>query len=146
MPAARHPGDKALSAASRPGAQPARWAPAGLALLGVAVVLLSQFALDGWAGISRFGDWVQHGLIFWGGLALAVGLRLALGGSRGRVAGWAALCVLGAAVAVGCEFALDPWAGVSLVGDSVQHGVIFAGGLAVGAACTSLHLLGRRRP
>lgn len=51
----------------------ARWrVPIALALLcgGAALALFSQFFLDGWASVSQLGDWIQHGVIFWGGVGM----------------------------------------------------------------------------
>ena len=47
---------------------------AGLAL-SVTVVLLSQFALDGTADSSTIVHWIQHGLLFGGGVAAGLALN-----------------------------------------------------------------------
>lgn len=41
---------------------------------GVAVALLAQFALDAFADSSQLGHWIQHGLLFAGGLLAGAGL------------------------------------------------------------------------
>lgn len=63
----------------RPGpAGPGTWVAAALAVLvaGASLALASQFVLDSWASISLLGDWVQHGLIFWGGVAVGTSLTV----------------------------------------------------------------------
>jgi predicted membrane-bound spermidine synthase len=45
-------------------------------LAGVAVVLLAQFPLEPLADQSDLVHWVQHGLIFWAGIAVGVSLTL----------------------------------------------------------------------
>lgn len=47
------------------------WPLAGL-IVSLAAVLLSQFALDGAADSSLFFHWMQHGLLFSGGLGVGV--------------------------------------------------------------------------
>ena len=42
----------------------------GLLAAGAALALISQFLLDDWASVSQLGDWIQHGLIFWGGVGI----------------------------------------------------------------------------
>lgn len=42
----------------------------GLLAGGAALALISQFLLDDWASVSQLGDWIQHGLIFWGGVGI----------------------------------------------------------------------------
>jgi hypothetical protein len=53
-------------------------------IIGAATALVSQFALDDWASVSQLGDWIQHGMIFWGGLAVGTAMaalrRLSHGG------------------------------------------------------------------
>ncbi len=52
-------------------------------VLGVAVVLLAQFVLDTWADGNESVHWLQHGLLFWGGVMTgASALRLFQLGSR----------------------------------------------------------------
>jgi len=36
----------------------------------VTTALLAQFALDGWSGQSDLNHWIQHGLLFWSGIAV----------------------------------------------------------------------------
>lgn len=56
-----------------------------LVLLGGAGAALgSQFGLDAWASASQLGDWVQHGVIFWGGIAAGVGVAGLAGQGRRR--------------------------------------------------------------
>ena len=43
-------------------------------LVGIAVTLIAQFPLDGWADTSETAHWVQHGLLFFGGLTAGAGL------------------------------------------------------------------------
>lgn len=45
-----------------------------LLLAGAGAALASQFGLDAWASASQLGDWVQHGVIFWGGIAAGLGV------------------------------------------------------------------------
>ena len=52
----------------------ARWPIAGLAL-SLAAVLGSQFALDGAADTSTIVHWLQHGLLFGGGVGAGVALN-----------------------------------------------------------------------
>jgi hypothetical protein len=52
-------------------------------LVGVAVVLVAQFMLEGLADEREFWLWLQHGLIFFGGIVVgAAGLRLYWEGQR----------------------------------------------------------------
>jgi hypothetical protein len=56
---------------------------AGLLLLGVVLALSAQFALDGWAEQSDLNHWVQHGLLFWSGVAVGCAvIQLYLAGRR----------------------------------------------------------------
>jgi len=50
------------------------WGLAGLAL-SLAVVLLGQFALDGPADTSTIVHWIQHGLLFGGGVGTGLALN-----------------------------------------------------------------------
>jgi hypothetical protein len=43
---------------------------AALLLLGVTVAVLAQFPLDGWSEQSDLNHWIQHGLLFWSGIAV----------------------------------------------------------------------------
>ena len=43
-------------------------------LAGVALTLLAQFPLDGWADTSETAHWIQHGLLFFGGVLAGAGL------------------------------------------------------------------------
>ena len=45
-------------------------------LAGVAVALLAQFPLEPFADQSDLLHWVQHGLLFWSGIALGVSITL----------------------------------------------------------------------
>ncbi len=56
----------------------------GAALIaGVAIVLVAQFVLDTWADGNETVHWLQHGLLFWGGVMTgASALRLFQLGSR----------------------------------------------------------------
>lgn len=46
-----------------------------LALLaGIAIALTAQYPLDGWADTSETAHWIQHGLLFFGGLTAGAGL------------------------------------------------------------------------
>ena len=49
------------------------WPLAGLAL-SITVVLLSQFALDSAADASTIVHWIQHGLLFGGGVGAGLAL------------------------------------------------------------------------
>lgn len=50
--------------------------PLGLLICGVAIALVAQFPLEGWADGSDLGHWVQHGLLFWGGIGTGWGCVL----------------------------------------------------------------------
>ncbi|GAC1470544.1 MAG: hypothetical protein PVS2B1_11250 [Candidatus Dormibacteraceae bacterium] len=50
------------------------WPLAGLAL-SITVVLLSQFALDGAADASTIVHWIQHGLLFGGGVGTGLAIH-----------------------------------------------------------------------
>ena len=50
------------------------WLLAGLGL-SVTVVLISQFALDGAADASTIVHWIQHGLLFGGGVGAGLALH-----------------------------------------------------------------------
>ena len=41
---------------------------------GLLVVLVAQFALDSFADSTQLGHWIQHGLLFAGGVAVGVSL------------------------------------------------------------------------
>ncbi|MEP6752794.1 MAG: hypothetical protein ABI959_08630 [Candidatus Dormiibacterota bacterium] len=58
-----------------------RWSVAGF-VLSLAAVLLSQFGLDGAADSSPIIHWIQHGLLFGGGVG--VGLTLTAIRSAGQ--------------------------------------------------------------
>jgi len=45
-----------------------------LVMAGAGVAMFSEFGLNAWASASQLGDWVQHGVIFWGGMAVGVGV------------------------------------------------------------------------
>lgn len=47
---------------------------AAVLLAAIAVALAAQFALDGLADEGDLWHWVQHGLLFWGGLATGASL------------------------------------------------------------------------
>ncbi|HZU73082.1 MAG TPA: hypothetical protein VE990_09980 [Acidimicrobiales bacterium] len=52
-------------------------------VVGLGTTLAAQFGLDSWADESNFRHWIQHGLIFFGGLlAGAAVARLAQVGRR----------------------------------------------------------------
>ena len=56
---------------------------AAVLILGVVIALTAQFALDGWAGESDLNHWVQHGLLFWSGVAVGCAvIHLYLAGRR----------------------------------------------------------------
>ena len=61
----------------------ARWPIAGLAL-SLAAVLGSQFALDGAADTSTIVHWLQHGLLFGGGVGAGVALNAIRSAGQGR--------------------------------------------------------------
>ena len=49
----------------------------------VAVVLFAQFPMESFAEQSDLGHWIQHGLLFWGGVAVgAAGYGLWRRGQR----------------------------------------------------------------
>ncbi|HZV48672.1 MAG TPA: hypothetical protein VFD49_02755 [Candidatus Dormibacteraeota bacterium] len=66
----------------RDGERPTPWAVCLVA--GALAALGAQFALEGWAEASEIGHWIQHGVIFWSGVLVGLGiLRLyQLGGGR----------------------------------------------------------------
>lgn len=41
---------------------------------GVVVVLLAQFPMESFADQSDLGHWIQHGLLFWGGVTVGASL------------------------------------------------------------------------
>jgi hypothetical protein len=45
-----------------------------LVVVGAGLAMFSEFGLNPWASVSQLGDWVQHGVIFWGGMAVGVGV------------------------------------------------------------------------
>ncbi len=45
-------------------------------LAGVAVTLLAQFPLEPFADRSDLVHWIQHGLLFWSGIAVGVSITL----------------------------------------------------------------------
>jgi hypothetical protein len=45
-----------------------------LLLLGVAIALIAQFPLQGWTEQSDLNHWIQHGLLFWSGIAVGCGV------------------------------------------------------------------------
>lgn len=52
-------------------------------IVGVALSLVAQFVLDGWADQSETAHWIQHGLLFWAGIMAGAGLfGLYLSGRR----------------------------------------------------------------
>lgn len=56
---------------------------AALVVLGAVVALVAQFPLDGWAAQSDLNHWIQHGLLFWSGIAAGCGItQLYLAGRR----------------------------------------------------------------
>jgi hypothetical protein len=38
--------------------------------IGVVVVLLAQFPMESFADQSDLGHWIQHGMLFWGGVTV----------------------------------------------------------------------------
>ena len=64
-----------LSARATPELHTGREIQASLALAaGVLVVLVAQFALDSFADASQVGHWIQHGLLFAGGVVVGCAL------------------------------------------------------------------------
>jgi len=61
----------------------ALWPIAGLAI-SLAAVLSSQFALDGAADTSTIVHWLQHGLLFGGGVGTGVALIAIRSAGQGR--------------------------------------------------------------
>jgi hypothetical protein len=59
------------------------WRLAGLAL-SLTVVLLSQFVLDGAADASTMVHWIQHGLLFGGGVGTGLALNAIRSAGQGR--------------------------------------------------------------
>lgn len=57
---------------------------AALLLLGVTIALLAQFPLDGWSGQSDLNHWIQHGLLFWSGIAVGCAVVLLYLASKRR--------------------------------------------------------------
>ncbi len=49
--------------------------PLALILGWMAIALLAQFALETWAEQNDVVHWIQHGLIFWAGVAAGAGLH-----------------------------------------------------------------------
>ncbi len=128
------------------------------------MALFSEFFLDDWASVSQLGDWIQHGVIFWGAVGIgaslvvlrrpshgrrddaapepdAAGREAHLQGARWPVALGLTLLLGGGSAALFSQFFLDDWASTSVGWDGVQHGVIFLGGVGIGA---SLVVLRRR--
>ncbi len=51
---------------------------------GVVAVLFAQFPMESFAEQSDLGHWIQHGVLFWGGVAVgAAGYGLWRRGQRG---------------------------------------------------------------
>lgn len=61
----------------------ALWPIAGLAI-SLTVVLASQFALDGAADSSTIIHWIQHGLLFGGGIGTGLALTAIRSAGQGR--------------------------------------------------------------
>lgn len=59
------------------------WPVAGLAV-SLAAVLLSQFVLDGAADSSTVIHWIQHGLLFGGGVGAGLALNAIRSAGQGR--------------------------------------------------------------
>jgi hypothetical protein len=139
----------------------------GVALLlgGAALALYSEFLLDDWASVSQLGDWIQHGVIFWGAVGFGASLVVlhrpgdgvrstteptAAGMEAHRPrAGWSvtlglSLLLGGASVALFSQFFLDDWASKSAGWDGVQHGAIFLGGVGIGVALVTLRRVSHR--
>ncbi|MGH9067096.1 MAG: hypothetical protein ACRD0J_06365 [Acidimicrobiales bacterium] len=53
--------------------QAALWALVTV-LVGAGLALFSEYVLNPWASVSQLGDWVQHGVIFWGGILVGLGV------------------------------------------------------------------------
>ncbi len=60
-----------------------QWAVAGL-VVSVSAVLLSQFALDLAADTSTIVHWIQHGLLFGGGVGTGLALNVIRGAGQVR--------------------------------------------------------------
>ena len=45
-----------------------------LLLVSLAVALLAQFPLEPWADQNDVVHWIQHGLLFWAGIGVGIGL------------------------------------------------------------------------
>ena len=57
--------------------------PVVLLVVGVVLVILGQFVLDGLADQSDTWHWIQHGVLFLGGISIGVaGVRLWASGQR----------------------------------------------------------------
>jgi len=41
-------------------------------LAAVIVALIAQFPLEGWAERNDLVHWIQHGLLFWGGVGVGI--------------------------------------------------------------------------
>ncbi len=46
--------------------------PLILLVVAVVIALLAQFPLEGWAEQNDLVHWIQHGLLFWSGVAAGV--------------------------------------------------------------------------
>lgn len=58
--------------------------PAALLLAGVLIALIAHFPLEGWADQTDLAHWIQHGLLFWGGIVAGWGaVLLYRSGQRG---------------------------------------------------------------
>jgi hypothetical protein len=55
-----------------------------LLLIGVAIALIAQFPLQAWTEQSDLNHWIQHGLLFWSGIAVGCGVTQLYLASRRR--------------------------------------------------------------
>jgi len=57
---------------------------AALLVLGVVIALITQFPLEAWSEQNDLNHWIQHGLLFWSGIAAGCGLLQLYLASRRR--------------------------------------------------------------
>lgn len=48
--------------------------PLALILVSLVIAILAQFPLETWADQNDVVHWIQHGLLFWAGIGIGVGL------------------------------------------------------------------------
>ena len=48
--------------------------PVSLVLVSLVIAILAQFSIQTWADQNDVVHWIQHGLLFWAGIGIGVGL------------------------------------------------------------------------